>query len=103
VRAHRARAMAVGWFAAAVVFACIAVLAGGVALLLWSAARGAAVVVGGVAVVAGFIAGAGRAKGLRHNAEARRELEVAYAAPLDSQAGNSPPLAPLLAREGGRT
>jgi hypothetical protein len=89
--------MAVGWFAAAVVFAGIAAMAVGVALLLWSApaARSSAVVVGGVGGVAGLIAGAGRAKGSRHNAEARRELEVAYAARLDS--GNSTPLAPLLA------
>lgn len=78
VRAHRARAMAVGWLAAGVVFAGIAVLAGGVTLLLWSAARGAAFVVGGVGVVAAVMAGTGRAKGVRHNAEARRELQAAY-------------------------
>ena len=80
VRAHRSRAMAVGWFAAAIVFGCVALFAGGVALLLWAAARGAAIVVGGVGVVAGFISGTGRAKGRRHNADARRELEVAYSA-----------------------
>ncbi len=86
VRAHRSRAMAVGWFAAAIVFAGITALAAGVTLLLWSApaARGSAVVVGSVGGVAGIIAGTGRARGRRHNAEARRELEVAYAARLDS-------------------
>ncbi len=84
VRAHRARAMAVGWFAAAIVFGCIAASGAAVGLLLWPAAHGAALVVGSVALVAGVIAGTGRAKGRRHNAEARRELEVAYAAPLAS-------------------
>jgi hypothetical protein len=78
VRAHRSRAMAVGWFAAAIVFGCIAALAGSVAFLLWAAARGAAAVVGAVAVVAALVAGTGRARGVRHNAEARKELSVAW-------------------------
>jgi hypothetical protein len=89
VRAHRARAIAVGWLAAAVVFAIVATLGGGLALLLWSAARTAALVVGGVVAVSMIVAVTGWARGAQHNAVASKALEAAH----------STPLAPLLASE----
>jgi membrane protein implicated in regulation of membrane protease activity len=69
--------MAVGWLAAAVVFAIVATLGGGVAVLLWSATHMAALVVGGVAAVSAIVAITGRVRGLRHNGEARKQLEAA--------------------------
>jgi MFS family permease len=98
VRAHRARAMAVGWFAAAGVFACIATLSAGLAMVLWSSTHAAAIVLASVAAVSAVLANAGRVKGQRRNAEARRELEVAWGDPPPS-----PGDAALLSRQGART
>jgi hypothetical protein len=72
--------MAFGWFAAAVVFACIATLAGGLALLLWPATHTTAVVLAAVAAIAAIVALTGRARGARRNAEARQNLEAAWQA-----------------------
>ena len=74
VRAHRARAVAVGWFAAAIVCAGIATIAGGLAVLLWSATHGAAMLLGALASIAAVGAGVGRGRGSRCNVEARRHL-----------------------------
>jgi uncharacterized SAM-binding protein YcdF (DUF218 family) len=71
--------MAFGWFAAAVVFAGIATITGGLAVLLWSATHGAAVLLGGLAAVAAIVSVTGRVRGKRCNAEARGELETAGA------------------------
>jgi hypothetical protein len=88
VRAHRARAMAFGWFAAAV-FAGIAVLTSGLAVLLWSATHGAAMLLGGLAMGAVVCAVIGRGRGKRCAEEARLQ--------------DSTPLAPLLVDEEGGT
>ncbi len=68
--------MAFGWFAAAVVFAGIAVITSGLAVLLWSATHGAAMLLWGLAPVAGVCAVIGRGRGKRCNAVAKGEMEA---------------------------
>jgi hypothetical protein len=69
--------MAFGWFAAAAVFAGIAVITGGLAVLLWSATHGAAVLLGGLATGAVVCAVIGRGRGKRCNEVAKGEMEGA--------------------------
>ena len=78
VRAQRARAMALGWTAAVVLFVCIAVMGAGVGALLWTASHMAGLVLSGVGAGAAMLAIASRVRSGRRNAEARKALDEAW-------------------------
>lgn len=78
VRAHRARAMGVGWMAAAVLFAVVAVMTGGLAALLWTSANAAALALTVLAAAAMGLGLASRARSARHTADARAQVDQAW-------------------------
>jgi type IV secretory pathway TrbD component len=78
VRSHRARAMALGWVAAAFVLGAIAAMAAGVALLVWLASHPAAVILGVVALAAATLATVSLRRSRRRRGEARDELDQAW-------------------------
>jgi len=85
VRAQRARAMAVGWTAAAAVLAGVATMGLALAVVVGAASRSAGLLF--VAITAGAAAGvvAGARRASRGNADARAELEAARSAPAARQ------------------
>jgi hypothetical protein len=70
--------MALGWLTASWLFAGVAVLAGGLGLLLWLASHAAAILLGVTAAGGATIAGVFRQRAARRNAESRQELEAAW-------------------------
>jgi hypothetical protein len=77
VRAQRSRAMALGWAAAALVFAGMAVMALAFALALGGASRLAALVFLAIGAGAGALVVAGLRRASARNADARAELAAA--------------------------
>jgi hypothetical protein len=77
VRAQRARAMGFGWTAGAVLFACIAVMAGGLGALLWGSSHTSTLVLAAVAGVAAVIALTSRGRASSRNRESRARLDEA--------------------------
>lgn len=75
---QRLRAMAVGWMAAGIVLAIVALMTGGLAMLAWLASHGAALVLGVVAAMAGAGAAVGLRRAGRRNAEARDRIDQAW-------------------------
>ena len=78
VRAQRARGIAVGWTAGVVLLACIAVMAAGVAALLWTSAHVGALVLTGIGVGSALLAIISRGRAAAGNAKARAALEEAW-------------------------
>jgi hypothetical protein len=78
VRAQRARGMAVGWMAAALVFAGIGAMALGLTALVAASAHAAGALFGVVAVVAIGVAVASRARAGVRNREAREAVDEAW-------------------------
>jgi hypothetical protein len=79
VRAQRARAAALGWTAAEILFVVILVLAGGLGALLWSATRGAAALLAVIAAASLALATVARGRARDANATARGHLDAAWA------------------------
>jgi hypothetical protein len=78
VRAQRARAVAVGWTAGMVLMSCIAVMAAGLAALLWTGAHLAALVLTGIGVAAALLAIVTRGRAGAVNRQARAAVEEAW-------------------------
>jgi hypothetical protein len=78
VRSHRARAMALGWLAGALVLGSITLMTLGVALLVWFASHLAALLLATVGGVAGTLAVISARRSKRRRGEAREQLENAW-------------------------
>jgi hypothetical protein len=78
VKAQRARAIAVGWTAAVVLFACVAVMGAGLGALLWSSSHLAAWIMTGIGAGAALLGIVSRVRAGRRNAEARVALDDAW-------------------------
>jgi type IV secretory pathway TrbD component len=78
IGAQRARAMAVGWTAAAMLFCAIAVVVLGFVPLLWLVSHGAAAIFAALGGIAAFISAESARRAARCNAEARTKLEDAW-------------------------
>jgi type IV secretory pathway TrbD component len=78
VGAQRARAMAVGWIAAAMLFGAIAVVVLGFVPLLWLVSHGAAAIFAALGGVAAFTSAESARRAARCNAEVRAKLEDAW-------------------------
>jgi hypothetical protein len=78
VRAQRARAMAVGWIAGAVVLGAVGVMGVGLALLLWLASHVVAGVLGVLAVCTGLLAAYFLRRARRRDTDARVAVDDAW-------------------------
>jgi hypothetical protein len=78
VGAQRARAMAIGWRAAALVLSAVGVMAIVLAALLWRVALVAGFVLAAMALVAAVIGLGGSQRARRRDTEARAELDEAW-------------------------
>jgi Flp pilus assembly protein TadB len=78
VRSHRARAMALGWMAGALVLCAIALMALGVALLAWFASHVTALLLVAIAGAAATLALISGRRSKRRRDEAREQLDQAW-------------------------
>lgn len=78
VRSQRARAMALGWTAAAFMLVAVALMAAGAGLLVWFASHAAAIVLAVLATAAAAIAAGSARRARARRKDARVELDAAW-------------------------